>query len=65
MPDILYATFMRERDTKNTVRFQEVPEAGAAPIIGTLYVQKAALQGSGLIDVTSIEVAIQSVDSDE
>lgn len=31
------ATFVYERDTKRTYRFQE---EGNAPIIGTLYVQK-------------------------
>jgi hypothetical protein len=32
--------FKREKDTKNTVRFQEVEEKGKPPVIGTLYVQK-------------------------
>ena len=32
--------FKKEKDTKNTVRFQEVEEKGKPPVIGTLYVQK-------------------------
>tara|TARA_B110000977_G_scaffold175363_1_gene230048 strand:- start:2941 stop:3111 length:171 start_codon:yes stop_codon:yes gene_type:complete len=32
--------FEYEKETKNSVRYQEVPEEGKAPIIGTLYVQK-------------------------
>ena len=32
--------FEREKETKNTVRFAEVPQEGVAPVIGTLYVQK-------------------------
>ncbi len=32
--------FKREKDTKNTVRFQEVEEKGKPPVIGALYVQK-------------------------
>ena len=32
--------FKLEKETKNTVRFNEVPEEGQPPIIGTLYVQK-------------------------
>jgi hypothetical protein len=32
--------FDREKETKNTVRFVEVMEAGKPPVIGTLYVQK-------------------------
>lgn len=32
--------FEYEKDTKNSVRYKEVPEEGKAPILGTLYVQK-------------------------
>ena len=32
--------FVKEKETKNTVRFNEVSEPGKPPIIGTLYVQK-------------------------
>ena len=32
--------FKKEKETKNTVRFQEVLEEGKPPIIGTLYLQK-------------------------
>jgi|TARA_R110000822_G_scaffold59736_33_gene149199 hypothetical protein len=33
-------TFSYEKETKNSVRYKEKPEAGKAPIVGTLYVQK-------------------------
>jgi len=33
-------TFEYEKETKNSVRYQEVPESGQAPIMGTVYVQK-------------------------
>ncbi|GAB3099528.1 hypothetical protein G8770_03355 [Aestuariicella hydrocarbonica] len=33
-------TFEYEKETKNSVRYKEVPEEGKAPIVGTLYVQK-------------------------
>jgi|TARA_R100000008_G_scaffold1495_2_gene1257 hypothetical protein len=36
-------TFEQEKETKNTIRFQEVPEAGKPPVIGTLYIQKWAI----------------------
>ena len=36
-------TFEREKETKNTVRFQEVVSDGEQPVIGPLYVQKHAL----------------------
>lgn len=32
--------FAKEKDTKNTVRFDEVPASGKPPVIGTLYLQK-------------------------
>lgn len=38
------ATFKFEKETKNTIRFQEVVEKDATPIIGPLYVQKSALE---------------------
>ncbi|GAH50128.1 unnamed protein product [marine sediment metagenome] len=41
MAEKLEAKFVFERETKNTYRFQEVGETD--PIIGTLYIQKDAL----------------------
>lgn len=32
--------FEIEKETKNSVRYKEVPAAGQAPIVGSLYVQK-------------------------
>lgn len=32
--------FEYEKETKNSVRYQELPEPGEAPVMGTLYVQK-------------------------
>ena len=32
--------FTLEKETKNSVRYKEVPEAGKPPIVGSLYVQK-------------------------
>jgi hypothetical protein len=47
--------FEREKETKNTVRFQEVPNEGEPPRVGTLYLQKWAV-GS---DVTKLTVTIK------
>ena len=33
-------SFEFEKETKNSVRYKEVPEAGKAPVVGSLYVQK-------------------------
>lgn len=41
----LVLAFHRVRETKNTVRFEEVPEG--EQVIGTLYVQKQALAQLG------------------
>ena len=38
--------FEFERETKNTARFQEVPAKGEPKLIGTLYVQKWAFNGT-------------------
>lgn len=43
---LIEAVFEFERDTKNTVRFQEV-EGDEAPVIGTLYLQKHAYKKLG------------------
>ena len=32
--------FEYEKETKNSVRYKEVPNEGEAPIVGSLYVQK-------------------------
>jgi len=32
--------FEIEKETKNSLRYKEVPKEGTAPIIGSLYVQK-------------------------
>lgn len=45
--------FQVEKETKNTVRFNEMPAEGQPPIIGTLYVQKFALPaGTKSVTVT-------------
>lgn len=44
--------FEYEKETKNSVRFKEIPEEGTAPIMGTLYVQKWFAGSSKTIEVT-------------
>jgi hypothetical protein len=46
--------FVYEKETKNSVRYKEEPEAGSAPIVGTLYVQKWFAG-----DCKSLEVTIE------
>ena len=36
-------TFTKDKETKNTARYQEDTEEGMAPKVGTLYVQQATL----------------------
>jgi hypothetical protein len=45
-------TFEYEKETKNSVRYQEVPAAGKAPIVGSLYVQKWFAGGAKSLQVT-------------
>jgi len=44
--------FKLEKETKNTVRFNEIPEEGQPPIIGTLYVQKWFAGNATELEVT-------------
>ena len=44
--------FEYEKETKNSVRYQEVPEEGKAPIMGTLYVQKWFAGSSKKLEIT-------------
>lgn len=46
------ATFVREKETKNTVRFNEEPAEGVAPIIGNLYVAKHVAGAAEKLEVT-------------
>ena len=52
---ILTATFSKERETKNTVRFAE---DGNSPIMGTLYLQNSASEQLGGAD--KIKVTIEA-----
>ncbi len=53
MPEKIRSVQMiKEKDTKNTVKFTEVQTQGEAPIIGTLYVQKWYAGDSTKLKVT-------------
>ena len=52
-------TFERVKETKNTVRFQEVVAEGGEPVIGPLYVQKHFLADRDGYDHDRLEVTIQ------
>jgi hypothetical protein len=55
----LTVKFVRERETKNTVRFAEVPRDPKQPealVVGTLYVQKAALDEIGTPDNLTVTI---------
>ena len=44
--------FSIEKETKNSVRYKEQPEAGKAPIMGTVYVQKWFAGDTKNIEIT-------------
>jgi len=44
--------FNYEKETKNSVRYQEQPEPGKAPIVGSLYVQKWFAGDSKVLTLT-------------
>jgi len=45
-------TFEFEKETKNSVRYKEVPDEGKAPIVGSLYVQKWFAGNSKSLQIT-------------
>ncbi len=55
MPEKIEITFALDRPTKNTVRYAEVSDS---PIVGTLYVQKTAIEKMG--NPKSIKVTIEA-----
>lgn len=44
--------FILEKETKNSVRYKEVPEEGKAPIMGTMYVQKWFAGSTQTLEIT-------------
>ena len=44
--------FEFEKETKNSIRYKEVPEDGKAPIVGSLYVQKWFAGNSKSLNIT-------------
>ena len=52
---MLELSFQRERETKNTVRYQE-QVMDAPPVVGTLYLQKYALNRLGNPDCLRVTI---------
>jgi hypothetical protein len=48
----LLVRFEFEKETKNSVRYKEVPEEGKAPVLGSLYVQKWFAGNTKTLEVT-------------
>ena len=44
--------FTKAKETKNTVKFDEMPEPGTPPIIGALYLQKWYAGASAAVSLT-------------
>ncbi len=57
--------FKFEKETKNTIRFEEIPDEDDVIMIGSLYIQKDALNelGYDYLEDTEIEVNIEIADS--
>ncbi|WP_166792812.1 hypothetical protein [Methylacidiphilum caldifontis] len=52
-------TLKQERETKNTMRFQEQVEDGQTPAIGQLYLQKSTYHQLGQPTVIVVTVAAE------
>ena len=59
MADTVTIRFTEEKETKNTIRYQEQPEEGQPPIIGTLYVAKFWARGADRLTVTLAKLEAQ------
>jgi hypothetical protein len=44
--------FVKEKETKNTVKYEEKPPTGQPPVMGTLYLQKWAAGGAEKVTIT-------------
>lgn len=44
--------FTREKETRNTIRFQEEPPEGQPPVVGYLYLQRWFANGAQKVRVT-------------
>ena len=49
-------SFVLEKETKNTRKFEEVPEPGQPPIVGSLYLQKFVLERLGNPETVTITI---------
>lgn len=52
MANPIVVRFVRERESKNAVRFEEVTKEGEPPKVRTLYVQKWVIGGAQQLEVT-------------
>jgi hypothetical protein len=52
MTETTTINLVREKETKNTVRFSEQPEEGQPPLVGTMYMQKWAAGDTKALKVT-------------
>ncbi|KAG1694899.1 hypothetical protein GQR58_006837 [Nymphon striatum] len=50
--EAMIVKFEYEKETKNSIRYKEVPDEGTAPIVGSLYVQKWFAGDSKTIEIT-------------
>jgi len=53
------ATFKINKETKNTLRFQEVEVEGQPLAVGALYIRKDALEAAEMADAQTVEVTIK------
>lgn len=62
MPKEITRTLIAGRYTKNTLLMTELEEDGYVPVVGNLYVKKAALKELGYVDGEKLEVTIRRLE---
>jgi hypothetical protein len=55
----LEVVFEKDKDTKNTLRFKEVPGEGKPPVMGSIYLQKWF---TGDSDIKKVKVTVEEVE---
>lgn len=53
-------SFVLEKETKNTKKYEEVPESGQPPIVGSLYLQKFVAERLGNPETVTVTITAGS-----
>jgi len=61
-PLVVSARFVRDKDTRNMVRYKEETADGATPYVGLIYVNKSVVEELGAPDEIRVWIAAEGVE---